>query len=42
MKFNQDESTKKKKTNEILIRIIWIESQDDFIIMYQTAVLLKH
>ena len=41
MEFNQDEITKKK--TEILIKIIYIEShQDEFIIMYQTVLLLKH
>ena len=41
MEFNQDEITKKK--TEILMKIIWIEShQDEFIIMYQTVLLLKH
>ena len=40
--FNQDEITNKKKT-EILMKIIWIEShQAEFIIMYQTVLLLKH
>ena len=43
MEFNQGAITKKKKKTEILIKIIWIEShQDEFIIMYQTVLLLKH
>ena len=43
LEFNQHEITKKKKKTEILIKIICIEShQDEFIIMYQTVVLLKH